>query len=110
MDLAEELVRGRVEAVDEDLWAPNMDLDVPWDERLAALADLREAIGMPERVVDSVEHATPAQATWTMTGDGGSARLELLMTPERVPRIQGLVVKLLDGDQDDPAREATDET
>lgn len=110
MDLAEELVRGRVEAVDEDLWAPNMDLDVPWDERLAALADVREAIGMPERVVDSVEHATPAQATWTMTGDGGSVRLELLMTPERVPRIQGLVVKLLDGDQDDPAREATDET
>jgi len=103
-------VRGRVEAVDEDLWAPNMDLDVPRDERLAALADVRESIGMPERVVDSVEHATPAQATWTMTGDGGSVRLELLMTPERVPRIQTLVVKLLDGDQDDPAREATDET
>jgi CubicO group peptidase (beta-lactamase class C family) len=90
MDVAEELLRGSDAEVNSTNWSPNMDLDIPRAERLAVLADVRDAIGNPRRVVDSVEFPTPARALWTVTGDAGSAKLDLLMTPERSPRIQKL--------------------
>jgi CubicO group peptidase (beta-lactamase class C family) len=92
MEVAEELLRGSDAAVSDDAWSPNMDLDIPRAERMDVLSEIRDAVGAPRRDVDSVEHATRAQASWTMTGDAGTARLELLMTPERVPRLMKLDV------------------
>jgi hypothetical protein len=69
-----------------------MDLDVPRAERLAALEGVRSVVGAFTRDADSVTHPTAARAAWTVTGPGGSARLEVWMTPERTPRIQKLAV------------------
>jgi CubicO group peptidase (beta-lactamase class C family) len=95
MDLAESLLGGSAEVISEDVWSLNMDLDVPREERLASLAQVRDAIGASRRVDDSVEHSTSGRATWTVKGDSGSAQLEVWMTPERVPRIQKLTVSRL---------------
>ena len=92
MNLAERLLDGDDSGVAESTWSPNMDLDVPRDERVAALEAVRSAMGAFTRDADSVVHPTAARATWTVTGPGGSARLEVWMTPERAPRIQKLVV------------------
>lgn len=97
MTVVENLLRGCSDDVAEGVWSPNMDLDVPREERALALGELRESIGVPQREDGSVEHRTPAHASWTVTGELGSARVEMLMTPERVPRIQSLVVKRLVG-------------
>ncbi len=93
MTIAEDLLCGRVTAVDPQWWSPNMDLDVPWPERADALSAVRDSIGAPRGGRADLAHATPARAAWTVTGDAGSARVELMMTPERSPRIQSLVVK-----------------
>jgi hypothetical protein len=69
-----------------------MDLDIPRAERVASLADLRDAIGRPRRVDGSLEHLTPGRSRWLVKGDSGSARIEVWMTPERVPRIQKVLV------------------
>jgi CubicO group peptidase (beta-lactamase class C family) len=91
MDLVDDLLCGRADGVTDDVWSPNMDLDIPRDERMAALAALRDAIGAPRRVAGSVEHATPARAGWLVRGDAGSARVDVWMTPEPSPRIQRVV-------------------
>jgi hypothetical protein len=95
MDVAEDLLRGSDGELTDDVWSPNMDLDLPRDERLAALCDIRDAIGRPRRVDGTVEHPTPGRAVWTVAGDAGSARMDVWMTPERVPRIQKLSVSRL---------------
>jgi CubicO group peptidase (beta-lactamase class C family) len=92
MDVAERLLDGDDSGVVESTWSPNMDLDVPRAERLAELEGVRSVVGAFTRDADSVTHPTAARAAWTVTGPGGSARLEVWMTPERTPRIQKLVV------------------
>jgi CubicO group peptidase (beta-lactamase class C family) len=95
VDLVEDLLRGLGVAVTDEVWSPNMDLDIPREERMAGLADIRDAIGRPRRVDDSLEQLTPGRSRWTVKGDSGSAQLEVWMTPERAPRIQKLTVARL---------------
>lgn len=91
MDIAEQLLSGDDGCVTESVWSANMDLDIPRSERMAALATLRATVGTVTRIASSVEHPSPARATWTVQGESGSVRLELWMTPEGAPRIQKLV-------------------
>ena len=90
MDVAESLLS----AWDDDLLdahaAMNLDLDQPRDERRAEWAERRDALGTAARVVDSVESRSPAHARWQVAGPGGTAWLEVLLSPERSPRIQAL--------------------
>ena len=79
-----------------------MDLDVPREERLTQLTGIRESLGSWTRDEASVKNPTPARATWTVSGETGSARLELWMTPERHPRIQKLVVTAVPSPADQP--------
>jgi hypothetical protein len=95
MDVAERLLDGDDSGVTDDMWSPNMDLDLPRPERVAALHAAREAIGAFTRDTASVRHASPARASWTVTGENGDAQLEVWMTPERQPRIQKLTVQPL---------------
>ena len=97
VDIAEAMLAGDESQVTEATWSPNMDIDVPRDERRAALAVVRAAIGESERVAGSLAHPTPARATWLVRGPGGSAKLDVLLTPERTPRIQKLTVTRSDG-------------
>jgi CubicO group peptidase (beta-lactamase class C family) len=95
MEVAESLLDGDDSRVTDATWSPNMDLDVPRAERVAALSAVREAIGSFARDAASVRHASPARASWTVTGETCAARLEVWMTPERHPRIQRLTVTTL---------------
>jgi hypothetical protein len=95
MDIAEQLLTGDDRCVTDAVWSPNMDLDIPRSERMAALATVKATVGDVTRIDSSVEHPSPARAVWTVQGEGGSARLELWMTPEGTPRIQKLVASPL---------------
>jgi hypothetical protein len=95
MEMAERLLDGDASQVAEETWSPNMDLDLPRAERVDALRVVREAIGPFARDAASVRHASPARAAWTVTGETGTAKLQLWMTPERRPRIQKLTVERL---------------
>ena len=73
----------------------NLDLDQPRDERRAEWAERRDALGTAARVVDSVESRSPAHARWQVAGPGGTAWLEVLLSPERSPRIQALSLSVV---------------
>jgi CubicO group peptidase (beta-lactamase class C family) len=92
MEVAERLL----DAWDDDLadgwFAVNVDLDRPRAERRTAFAQARAQLGGVTRDAASVVSASPSRARWHVSGPGGGATLEVLLTPEAVPRIQTLVV------------------
>jgi CubicO group peptidase (beta-lactamase class C family) len=73
------------------LFAMNVDLDEPLARRRATLDRLREVHGRLE-VDPSVEPEThgPSHLAWWLRGERGRLRVEILMSPERPSRIQGL--------------------
>jgi CubicO group peptidase (beta-lactamase class C family) len=101
MDIAEALLHGDDSAVTDDLWSPNMDLDLPRHERLAAIAaEVAAAGGGAEwsRVTESVRLLTPTRVQWRMASPTGRHLvLEVLLTPERPPRIQRIAVTPSEG-------------
>jgi CubicO group peptidase (beta-lactamase class C family) len=96
MDLVEALLRGDDSAMSDDLCSPNLDLDQPRTERLAAIAAQVTAAGGDDewsRVAESVEILTPTRAQWRVASPTGSSlTLEVLLTPEHPPRIQRIAV------------------
>ncbi len=89
----EGLIAGWDDAVADEAFAMNMDLDEPRDVRRAAVAKVAEELG-PFRA-DETRPATsdsPADLTWWLRGERGWARVSILVTPEPAPRIQGMTV------------------
>ena len=95
MDVAESLLRDWDDDLLDAHAAMNLDLDQPRDERRAEWAERRDALGAATRVVDSVESRSPAHARWQVAGTGGTAWLEVLLSPERSPRIQSLSLSVV---------------
>ena len=75
------------ESLDEAA-AMNLDLDQARHERRAEWQALE--VGSAAREPDSVTSHSPAHARWRVITEGGSVDLEILMTGERVPRIQAM--------------------
>jgi hypothetical protein len=77
-----------------DLFAMNVDLDEPLALRRATLEGLREAHGplRPDETVPPTS-ASAADLTWWMVGERGRVRLEILLSPERPPRVQALRIR-----------------
>ena len=73
------------------LFAMNVDLDEPLALRRTAIERLREAHGAlrADETVPAVS-TSAADLTWWMTGERGRVRLEILLSPERPPRVQAL--------------------
>jgi CubicO group peptidase (beta-lactamase class C family) len=92
MDMAEQLLTAWDDTLVDTRAAVNLDLDQPRDERRAEWQARAEELGAVERVDDSVESRSPAHARWQVSGPGGTAWLEVLLTPELEPRIQTLTV------------------
>ncbi len=88
MDVVEGLARAWDDALADAHFASNVDLDRPRDERRAELARIVAELGPFARIERSVTSQTPADAMWRVRGPHGEASFELLMTPERPPRIQ----------------------
>lgn len=75
-------------------FAMNVDLDEPLSRRRAAFERLREIHG-PLRTDPSVEAeaVSPAHVAWWMIGECGRVRVEVLLSPERPPRIQSVNIR-----------------
>lgn len=96
MDAAEALLHGDDSSARDDLWSPNLDLDQPRAERLAAIAAQAAAAGGGDRwtrVADSVAFLTPTRVQWRAANDAGAQLvLEVWLTPEVPPRIQRVAI------------------
>jgi len=95
MRLAESLLVAWDDSALDAVAAVNLDLDQARDERAAAWRALR--VGSATRDEPSVTSSSPAQARWTMNTDVGPVELTVLLTGERVPRIQALSARPLPG-------------
>ena len=92
MDVAERLLDAWDDALADAWFAVNVDLDQPRAERRAAFARARVGTGGVSRDPASVSSSSASRARWRVTGPGGRATLEVLLTPELIPRIQTLTV------------------
>ena len=75
------------------LFAMNVELDEPLDIRRAAIDRLREVHGAlrPDESA-ATESLSPAHLAWWMDGERGRVKVEILLSPERPPRIQALTL------------------
>ena len=76
------------------LFAHNVDLDEPLERRRAQLQTLTERHGSLH--ADNDEPAvsdSPSDRAWWLTGEHGWVHLEILLTPERPPRVQMLTMR-----------------
>jgi hypothetical protein len=71
----------------------NVDLDEPLEVRRAALDKLRAVHGsLRPDPSEPVVSWSPAHLQWWLAGDRGRVRVEILLSPERPPRVQSLEV------------------
>ena len=81
------------------LWADNVERDVPWAERLAALALLREEFGPLKPVVGSEKRHSPGSFTWDMTGESGPGaadalvRVTVMVAPHNPELVQSVTLR-----------------
>ena len=74
-----------------DLFAMNVDLDEPLEARRAEFDRLRDVHGRLRADPDApVESTTPAHLAWWLRGEHGRVKVEILLDPEIVPRVQAL--------------------
>ena len=92
-DMADGLLAGWDDAVAEEAFAMNMDLDEARDRRRAAVAAVSDALGAFRRDAERADVSTSsAHLRWWVRGERGWAELEILVTPEPAPRVQALKV------------------
>ena len=77
----------------DTLFSENVALDAPYQERRHALELIRQRIG-DFRADESraPESDTPAHRRWWLTGPRGTVQAQILLNPERPPRVQSLTV------------------
>jgi CubicO group peptidase (beta-lactamase class C family) len=90
MDAVESLLRSWDDALADRWFAPNVDLDRPRSERAAEFRRTADALGTFTRSSRLVESSSPAQVRWWLDGAGGLATVDVLLSPEREPRIQSV--------------------
>ena len=94
---ARTVVEGLLASWDEEaaasLFAMNIDLDEPIAIRRAAIEGIRDVHGAlrPDETAKP-ESFSPAHLAWWMDGERGRVRVEILMSPERPPRLQALTL------------------
>ncbi|HET9654614.1 MAG TPA: serine hydrolase domain-containing protein [Kineosporiaceae bacterium] len=89
------LIQGWDDAVAADLFAENVDLDLPLVRRRAELERLRQRLGpLTADPAAPVDRSSPAQCAWWMRGPGGRVRVAIMLSPQSPPRIQTLQLTL----------------
>ncbi|MBO0820072.1 MAG: beta-lactamase family protein, partial [Nocardiopsaceae bacterium] len=86
------LLRSWDDQAADALFTENVALDAPYAERRYALDLLRSRIG--EFRPDAgrpAESDTPAHRRWWLTGPGGTAQVQIQLSPPRPPRVQSLL-------------------
>jgi CubicO group peptidase (beta-lactamase class C family) len=92
MSVVEELLSTADNAIADDWFAVNMDLDQPRSERMAALAGVTGTGAKLSRVSASLKSSTPAHAKWQVASNAGLIEIEILLTPTKPPKVQTLKV------------------
>jgi CubicO group peptidase (beta-lactamase class C family) len=90
----ERLLAGWDEELAAGLFAMNVELDEPMNLRKAVIANIRERHGsLRGDDAEPVESYSPFHAAWWLVGErGGRVRVEILMSPERQPKVQTLAL------------------
>jgi hypothetical protein len=70
-----------------------MDMDQPRLERNASVEKLTSGRSNWKVVAGSLAAPTKSHAKWRVESEGSTLEVELLMSPEKSPKIQKLVVK-----------------
>ena len=90
-DAVNRLLRDWDDAEADRLFTPNVAQDALYPERRRAIELIRERIGAfgddPDRPAES---DSPAHCRWWLTGDRGAAQAQILLSPEKPPRVQWL--------------------
>ncbi len=88
-DIAEGLLARWDDAVADEAFAMNLDLDEPRDLRRAAVEKVAADLGPFRRDAERTPTSwSAAHLRWWMCGERGWAELEILVTPEAEPRLQ----------------------
>lgn len=75
------------------LCTPNVGQDEPFAERRPKAELIRQRIGAFREDKDRpAEFDSPAHCRWWLRGDGGVVQAEILLTPERQPRVQSVTL------------------
>jgi hypothetical protein len=77
------------------LFTDNVALDEPFAERRTAIDTIRERIG--NFILDEgtpAEFDSPAHCRWWLRGEHGAVAAEIMLTPEREPRVQSLTLAI----------------
>jgi hypothetical protein len=92
-DVAEGLLARWDDAIADEAFAMNMDLDEPRDLRRTAVEKVAADLGPFRRDAErAAMSASTAHLRWWMRGEHGWVQLEILVTPEPAPRLQTLRV------------------
>jgi CubicO group peptidase (beta-lactamase class C family) len=84
------------DAVADEVFANNMDLDEPRDRRRAAFVEAATVLGSFARDPDRRDESISASdLAWWLRGERGWVRLSILVTPEARPRIQQLSARVV---------------
>jgi CubicO group peptidase (beta-lactamase class C family) len=86
----EELLDAWDDALADDVFARNMDLDEPRERRRAEVARIRERLGALAPDEERPASDSPAHLRWWLRGERGRLRVEILASPESPPRLQAL--------------------
>ena len=92
-DAVNRLLAGWDDNTADALFSENVALDAPYPERRHAVQLVRDRIG-DFRADDAraAESDTPAHRRWWLTGPRGTVQAQILLNPERPPRVQSLTV------------------
>jgi CubicO group peptidase (beta-lactamase class C family) len=77
------------------LFTPNVAQDMPYPERRGVLDRVRARIGdFGADTAYPAQHDTPAHCRWRLTGEHGTVQVQILLTPERQPRVQSVSLSI----------------
>jgi CubicO group peptidase (beta-lactamase class C family) len=90
-DAVNRLLREWDDSRADRLFTPNVAQDVPYSARRRAVEMIRERIGdFGEDLNRPAEYDSPARCRWWLTGDHGTVQAQILLSPEKPPRVQSL--------------------
>lgn len=87
------LVESWDDALADELFASNVDADLPRDRRRADVVAAVEAVGGLVGPASDHHAAVPSRLSWWRPGVRGRVRVEAWLTPEAEPRVQRLDVR-----------------
>jgi CubicO group peptidase (beta-lactamase class C family)/RimJ/RimL family protein N-acetyltransferase len=89
----ERLLRSWDEAEAPALFASNVELDEPLADRRRAIERAKDQVGsLAEGDPAAVGTSSPTQLAWSLAATRGRLAIEILLTPQRPPRVQELEV------------------